>query len=152
MKDNYRANEEEIKHSLLLEEHLCFSLYACSRAILRHYRPLLDDLQLTYPQYLVLLVLWEKNMTSVKELGEELDLDSGTLTPLLKRMESTHLVERRRNQKDERVVTVRLTEKGQELREKATCIPNSLLEKVGMDVEELKDLNTTIKRLIQAVK
>jgi DNA-binding MarR family transcriptional regulator len=142
------ANEND----LLLENHLCFSLYACSRAILRQYRPYLDELNLTYPQYLVLLVLWEKGQRTVKELGESLDLDSGTLTPLLKRMESNHLVERRRDPSDERVVTVRLTEEGRLLKDKATCIPKVLLEKVGLNPQEMQTLNGAIKKLLDQVK
>jgi DNA-binding MarR family transcriptional regulator len=142
------ANEND----LLLEDHLCFSLYACSRAILRQYRPYLDELNLTYPQYLVLLVLWEKGQRTVKELGESLDLDSGTLTPLLKRMESNHLVERRRDPSDERVVTVRLTEEGRLLKDKANCIPKVLLEKVGLNPQEMQTLNGAIKKLLDQVK
>jgi MarR family transcriptional regulator, organic hydroperoxide resistance regulator len=142
------ANEND----LLLENHLCFSLYACSRAILRQYRPYLDELNLTYPQYLVLLVLWEKGQRTVKELGESLDLDSGTLTPLLKRMESNHLVERRRDPSDERVVTVRLTEEGRLLKDKANCIPKVLLEKVGLNPQEMQTLNGAIKKLLDQVK
>lgn len=136
----------------LLEDHLCFSLYACSRAILRYYRPYLDKLNLTYPQYLVLLVLWENDQRTVKELGEALDLDSGTLTPLLKRMEANQLVERRREPSDERVVTVRLTEEGRQLREKATCIPKALLEKIDLAPQEMNTLNETIKKLLAKVK
>jgi MarR family transcriptional regulator, organic hydroperoxide resistance regulator len=143
---------EANENILLLEDHLCFSLYACSRAILRQYRPYLDELNLTYPQYLVLLVLWEKGQSTVKELGESLDLDSGTLTPLLKRMESNHLVERRRDPSDERVVTVRLTEEGRSLKEKATCIPKVLLEKVGLNPQEMQTLNGAIKKLLDQVK
>jgi MarR family transcriptional regulator, organic hydroperoxide resistance regulator len=143
---------EANENYLLLEDHLCFSLYACSRAILRQYRPYLDELNLTYPQYLVLLVLWEKGQSTVKELGEALDLDSGTLTPLLKRMESNQLVERRRDPSDERVVTVRLTEKGQSLRDKATCIPKALLENAGLNPQEMETLNGAIKKLLDQVK
>jgi MarR family transcriptional regulator, organic hydroperoxide resistance regulator len=143
---------EANENNLLLEDHLCFSLYACSRAILRQYRPYLDELNLTYPQYLVLLVLWEKGQSTVKELGESLDLDSGTLTPLLKRMESNHLVERRRDPSDERVVTVRLTEEGRLLKDKANCIPKVLLEKVGLNPQEMQTLNGAIKKLLDQVK
>ncbi|HSU79570.1 MAG TPA: MarR family transcriptional regulator [Candidatus Angelobacter sp.] len=143
---------EANENGLFLEDHLCFSLYACSRAILRQYRPYLDELNLTYPQYLVLLVLWEKGQRTVKELGESLDLDSGTLTPLLKRMESNQLVERRRDPSDERVVTVRLTEDGRSLRGKATCIPKALLEKIGLNSDDMIALNETIKKLLDRVK
>ncbi|RAS71560.1 MarR family winged helix-turn-helix transcriptional regulator [Priestia endophytica] len=134
------------------EDHLCFTLYAGSRTILRLYRPHLEKLNLTYPQYLVLLVLWEKKQSTVKEIGKLLDLDSGTLTPMLKRMEAANLVERRRDEKDERIVTVKLTEKGSSLQEKARCIPQALIELAGMTEEEIKTLNKAIKKLIQTVK
>lgn len=95
-----------------IRNHLGFSLYACSRAILRLYRPLLETMGITYPQYLVLMVLWEESETTVKELGDVLDHDSGTLTPLLKRMEANKMIVRKRLKKDERVVTVKLAEAG----------------------------------------
>lgn len=140
-------NEQNVK----LEDHLCFSLYACSRAILRLYRPFLDELQLTYPQYLVLLTLWEKQQLTIKALGEALDLDTGTLTPLLKRMEGAGLLERRRDSVDERVVNIRITEQGKALQEKATCIPQSLLASSGMSLDEIQKLNVMIKHLMQQV-
>lgn len=138
-------NHEDI---LKLEDHLCFSLYASSRAILRLYRPFLDELNLTYPQYLVLLILWEKQQSTVKELGELLDLDSGTLTPMLKRMETAELIERRRDAADERVVVVTITQEGASLQERAICIPRSLLLATGMSVEEVTILNSAIKKLM----
>lgn len=134
-----------------LQDHLCFSLYACSRAISRMYRPLLEKMGLTYPQYLVLLVLWEKGESTVKDLGNSLDLDSGTLTPLLKRMEIGKLVVRERSNEDERVVIIRLTDTGLALREEAPCIPLSLLESSGMSFEEVKALNKTIKKLTENI-
>lgn len=142
---------ENNEHNLSLEDHLCFSLYACSRAILRLYRPYLDELQLTYPQYLVLVTLWEKQQSTIKELGEALDLDTGTLTPLLKRMEAAGLIERRRDTQDERVVNIRITHAGKALQEKAACVPQSLLVASGMKVEELSEINATIMRLLQQV-
>lgn len=132
---------------LRLQDHLCFSLYACSRAISRMYRPLLEKLGLTYPQYLVLVVLWEREKSTVKELGEQLDLDSGTLTPLLKRMEASELIRRARSREDERVVTVELTDKGLALKEEAGCIPLSFFESSGMSVEEVQTLNRAIQKL-----
>lgn len=134
-----------------LEDHLCFSLYACSRAIFRLYRPFLDELNLTYPQYLVLLVLWERKQSSVKELGELLGLDSGTLTPMLKRMEAAGLVERKRSVEDERVVMITITKVGNLIKEKAVCIPRSLLESTGMTAEEVITINNVIKKLLQKV-
>ncbi|BDH60265.1 MarR family transcriptional regulator [Lysinibacillus sp. PLM2] len=134
-----------------LEDHLCFSLYACSRAILRLYRPYLDELKLTYPQYLVLVVLWERHEATVKELGQLLDLDSGTLTPMLKRMESVKLVERSRDVADERVVIVRIKEAGLALRDKAQCIPQSLITAAGMTTEEMDAFNKAVKKLSNIV-
>ncbi|PYI51868.1 MarR family winged helix-turn-helix transcriptional regulator [Paenibacillus flagellatus] len=134
-----------------LDDHLCFSLYACSRAILRMYRPHLDELHLTYPQYLVLLVLWERRQSTVKELGELLDLDSGTLTPMLKRMEAANLIERRRATEDERIVVVRITAEGESLRDRAVCIPESLLASAGMTPEEIGALNSAMKKLLKQV-
>ncbi len=135
--------------NLKLEDHLCFSLYACSRAILRLYRPYLDELQLTYPQYLVLVTLWVKQKSTIKELGEVLSLDTGTLTPLLKRMEAAGLVERHRDKKDERIMNIHITNAGQALQEKAACVPQSLLEASGKGQEELNEINATIKQLLQ---
>ncbi|MCL1630361.1 MarR family transcriptional regulator [Sporolactobacillus sp. CPB3-1] len=134
-----------------LKDHLCFSIYACSRSISRMYQPLLNQLGLTYPQYLVLLVLWEKGECSVKQLGQMLDLDSGTLTPLLKRVESKGLILRNRSREDERKVTVRLTDQGSALQEKAQCIPDALLRSSGMLPEELQKLNQSMKLLNQHV-
>ncbi|MEK4630176.1 MAG: MarR family transcriptional regulator [Solibacillus sp.] len=134
--------------NLNLEDHLCFSLYACSRAILRLYRPYLDELQLTYPQYLVLVTLWEKPQRTIKELGEILNLDTGTLTPLLKRMEAAGLIERRRDTVDERVMNIHITQAGQALQEKASCVPQSLFGATGMSKKELDEINETIMRLL----
>ncbi|MCD7035647.1 MarR family transcriptional regulator [Metabacillus sp. GX 13764] len=137
---------------LKLEDHLCFSLYAGSRAVMRLYRPYLEELNLTYPQYLVLLVLAEKNSRSVKEIGELLDLDSGTLTPMLKRMEAANLVKRSRSKQDERVVTVSLTEEGQAVQKKTGCIPTSLFTSTGLPEDELRDLNASIKKLLEKLE
>lgn len=135
-------------HDLNLEEHLCFSLYACSRAILRLYRPYLDELQITYPQYLVLVTLWAKQQSTIKELGEALNLDTGTLTPLLKRMETAGLIERHRDTVDERVVNILITQAGKALQEKASCVPQSLLGASGMSENELGEINKTIMHLL----
>ncbi|MBO7745100.1 MarR family transcriptional regulator [Paenibacillus sp. MWE-103] len=134
-----------------LEAHLCFSMYACSRAIFRMYRPLLDDLDLTYPQYLVLLALWEHETMSVKEISEQLVLDSGTLTPMLKRMEAAGLIRRERSKEDERVLHIRITDKGISLKEQSTCVPMSLLEASGMTEAEIGVLNGAIRKLLHKV-
>lgn len=119
--------------ALALDEQLCFALYSASRAVTRAYAPLLEPLGLTYPQYLVLLVLWERDGLAVKELGERLALDSGTLTPLLKRLEAQALVERRRSERDERVVHIHLTAAGRALRTRARKIPAELACRAGYD-------------------
>lgn len=136
---------------LKLENQLCFSLYASSRAITRMYRPFLEGLGITYPQYLVLLVLWDQKESTVKELSEKLDLDSGTLTPMLKRMEGQQLVQRKRSSEDERVVNIQITEAGLALYEKALCIPQSLLASSGLSPEEIYTFNEQLKRIISSV-
>jgi len=117
-----------------LDEQLCFALYSASRALTRAYAPLLEPLGLTYPQYLVLLVLWERDGVPVNQLGERLALDSGTLTPLLKRLAAQGLVERRRGEDDERVVRIHLTAAGRALRSKARKVPMELACRAGYDL------------------
>ena len=138
---------------LKLDNQLCFALYACSRSLTRLYRPLLNTLGITYPQYLVLMVLWEKKLQSVKELGERLLLDSGTLTPLLKRMENRGLLERSRSREDERKVFVQLTEKGEELKKQAFAIPEQMFCQSGLTVEEFVrvkgDLEDLLKKILK---
>lgn len=136
---------------LRLENQLCFSIYACSREITSLYRPYLDQLGITYPQYLALLVLWEKQECSVKELGERLYLDSGTLTPMLKRMEAIDLITRQRSQEDERKVLVRLTEKGQALKQQAYCIAESLLANSGVSQEQFAQLLSQFNQLLHTI-
>ena len=123
------------RDSLHLDEQLCFALYHASRALTRTYAPLLGPLGLTYPQYLVMLVLWERDGLPVKEIGERLGLDSGTLTPLCKRLEQQGLIERRRGEDDERIVRIHLTPDGRALRGKARKIPVELACRAGYDVE-----------------
>jgi MarR family transcriptional regulator, organic hydroperoxide resistance regulator len=137
---------------LKLENQICFKIYTAEREITKLYRGLLEELDVTYPQYLVLLVLWEKNSATVKELGQRLFLDSGTLTPMLKRMEANHLVERKRSVEDERNVIISLTKKGKELKYKAECIPTSLLENMTMDLEELKTLDQTLNTILKRLQ
>src|ERR1700681_5054516 len=112
---------------LLLGNQLCFAIYSTAHAFNRVYKPLLDRLWLTYPQYLVMLVLWERDGLSVKDIGERLFLDSGTLTPLLKRLEAAELIKRTRNPADERQVLIALTSQGHALKEKARTVPQSIL-------------------------
>ncbi|UOQ49696.1 MarR family transcriptional regulator [Gracilibacillus caseinilyticus] len=134
-----------------LEDQLCFSLYATTREMTKRYRPLLEELQITYPQYLVLLVLWETDGISVKELGKRLYLDSGTLTPMLKRMEESQLLARKRSATDERKVVVTLTDKGHEAKAKAVCIPARLLENVDGDPAEIEQLKQTLMKMLESL-
>ena len=127
-------------------------MYSASRAATAAYRPMLDELGLTYPQYLVMMVLWENQPRSVRELGEELGLDSGTLSPLLKRLETLGLVERRRSAADERRVEVFLTEDGAALSARATGIPQRLAEAAGLSAAELDQLRETLGRLTAALQ
>ncbi|MCG6210866.1 MarR family transcriptional regulator [Vibrio furnissii] len=133
---------------LLLDNQLCFPLYSAANAVVRAYRPLLDALDLTYPQYLVMMVLWQQNAISVKTLGEKLHLDSGTLTPLLKRLESKGLVERRRSVTDERARELWLTERGTALREQALAVPKSMVCKFDLDIDELVMLKQLCEKVV----
>ncbi|MBM7440364.1 MarR family winged helix-turn-helix transcriptional regulator [Streptomyces sp. HB132] len=132
---------------LKLDHQVCFSLQAASRAFGAFYREALRDLGLTYPQYLAMMVLWEHGPQQVKTIGEWLRLDSGTLSPLLKRLESAGLVRRERSPADERSVTVHLTDDGAELRERALPVPRSILAATGLSVQEILALQETLGRL-----
>jgi MarR family transcriptional regulator, organic hydroperoxide resistance regulator len=137
-----------MKDPLLLENQICFKIYTAEREITKLYRGLLEEIGVTYPQYLALLVLWEDGTVSVKELGRKLFLDSGTLTPMLKRMESNGLVERHRSVEDERSVVISLTNKGEAMKEKAACVPTRLLERLEMDGKELERLDQTLTTIL----
>ena len=121
---------------LKLENQLCFPLYACSRAIVKRYKTFLDQIDLTYTQYIAMMVLWERKSVNVKELGECLYLDSGTLTPLLKKLEAKGLVTRMRSEKDERNLVVSITEEGEQLKEKAIEIPMQIAGCTNLTEEE----------------
>ncbi|MET8035438.1 MarR family transcriptional regulator [Streptomyces sp. NPDC005345] len=136
---------------LRLDQQICFSLNAASRAFGGVYRVILKDLGLTYPQYLVMLVLWEHGELPVKRLGEHLRLDSGTLSPLLKRLEAAGLVLRERSTRDERSVQVRLTEEGGALRERAVSVPRRIAAATGADLEEIRELRDRLDRLTTAL-
>ncbi|MGW1215209.1 MarR family winged helix-turn-helix transcriptional regulator [Streptomyces sp. NPDC002499] len=127
---------EPSQGSLLLDDQLCFALYAASRAVTARYRPLLDELGLTYPQYLVMLVLWEQDSISVRDLGASLQLESSTLSPLLKRLEASGLVRRERRAEDERSVAIRLTEAGAALRDRAATVPLAIGDAMGLTPEQ----------------
>ena len=137
--------------SLRLDDQLCFGLYSASRAVTSLYRVVLEDLGLTYPQYLVLLALWERDGRQVRELGADLHLDSGTLSPLLKRLEAAGLVRRERQADDERSVRVSLTEEGTALRERAVGIPAVIGEAIALDEAGLARLRTELDRLSASV-
>jgi len=122
---------------LLLGNQICFAVYSTAHAFNRVYKPLLDKLGLTYPQYLVMMVLWERDGVPVKDIGEKLFLDSGTLTPLLKRMEAAELIKRTRSTQDERQVLIALTPKGHALKEKARTVPEGILASSTCSVAEL---------------
>lgn len=134
--------------NLKLENQLCFPVYALSRQITNLYRPHLEEFGLTYPQYLVLLVLWESGTVTVKHLGELLWLDSGTLTPLLKRMEMNGLVERKRSSKDERIVDILITDKGKKLEAQAEKIPLAIKKELKMSDEQLVKLRKKINKVL----
>lgn len=133
--------------ALLLDHQLCFALYSASLAMTKLYKPLLDELGLTYPQYLVMLVLWEGDGLMVSELGQRLSLDSGTLTPLLKRLEATGLVSRMRAVEDERRVHVHLTAAGRKLKAKAAKVPGCVLAATGCSIPELLQLTQEVRAL-----
>lgn len=134
---------------LLLDNQLCFALHSASLAMTKVYKPHLDRLGVTYPQYLALLVLWERDGITVSDIGERLFLDSGTLTPLLKRLEAQGLVDRSRDPQDERRVVIRLTEQGRALKEQAAGIPACILGASGCSVEEIVKLAGEVKLLRQ---
>ncbi|WP_129308842.1 MarR family transcriptional regulator [Streptomyces sp. L2] len=136
---------------LRLDRQICFSLHAASRAFNGVYRVLLKDLGLTYPQYLVMLVLWEQGELPVKKLGEHLRLDSGTLSPLVKRLEAAGLVRRERSALDERSVRVLLTEEGAALRERALEVPRRIMSATGFQVDEITELRERLDRLTTAL-
>lgn len=133
---------------LRLDNQLCFPLYALSRRITNIYRPMLDQLGLTYPQYLVMMVLWEEKTCNIKHLGDRLWLDTGTLTPLIKRMEQMGLLEKERSDEDERVANITLTEKGKLLEKQAEFIPEQIKCKIQMGDEEIASLRNYLKSIL----
>ena len=134
--------------SLLLEEQLCFPLYAASRLFTRLYQPFLEPLGITYPQYIVLLVLWQHGEQSVSQIGEKTFLESNTLTPLLKKLESKEFIARTRKPDDERVVHVSLTSRGKALEKHARAIPENIFEQMQVPVDELRTLRSILNRFV----
>ena len=133
---------------LKLENQLCFPLYACSRELIKHYKPFLDELDLTYTQYIAMMVLWEHRSVTVKEMGQYLFLDSGTLTPLLKKMEAKGLITRKRDQEDERSLIISLTDEGEALKERAVEVPVKLAQCVRLTQEETGELYRLLHKLL----
>ncbi|MET3565899.1 DNA-binding MarR family transcriptional regulator [Leifsonia sp. 563] len=135
---------------LALENQVCFGLAVAARSVIALYRPVLEPLSLTHPQYLVMLALWEREPRSVKDLSDTLALEPATLSPLLKRLEATGYVERRRSAADERALEVRLTESGRALRAEAEKIPPRIVERLGLPISELENLRESLQTIIGA--
>lgn len=138
--------------ALLLQNQLCFPLYAASKEVVRLYKPFLDEIGLTYTQYIAMMALWESRSLSVKEIGERLYLDSGTLTPLLKKMETQGLVSRARSAADERSVIVTLTDKGEALKQRALEVPAKMSKCIPLSQQEAKTLYNLLYRVLQTVE
>ena len=134
---------------LKLENQLCFPLYACSKAVTRHYKPLLDEFDLTYTQYITMMVLWERKCASVKEIGECLYLDSGTLTPVINKLESKGYIDKQRSNDDARGVLVSVTESGMKLREKMVKVPNAMSGCVDLTEKEAGELYTLLYKVLK---
>ena len=136
--------------SLRLDKQLCFPLYVASKEVVGRYKPFLDEIDLTYTQYITMMVMWENNTVTVKELGEHLHLDSGTLTPLLKRLQSKGYVSRHRSNEDERVVYISITDEGEKLKEKATSIPEKMMKCMNLDAKEAVLLYKLLYKVIES--
>ena len=142
--------KEESKYDVLrLESQLCFPLYACSKEIVRRYKPFLDEIDLTYTQYITMMVLWFKKKVNVKELGEELMLDSGTLTPVLKKLEGKGYITRERSKEDERTLIVSITKDGEDLKDKALSIPKKMSICLGIEREQMDILYNLLYQVIK---
>lgn len=137
--------------SLKLEYQLCFPLYACSKEIVRKYKPFLDELDLTYTQYITMMVMWEKKEMNVKNLGERLYLDSGTLTPVLKKLEAKGYLTRQRYKEDERNLCVSITESGEALRDKALTVPYEMGKCINLDAGEAKELYRLLHKVMDQI-
>ncbi|WP_350455396.1 MarR family winged helix-turn-helix transcriptional regulator [Slackia heliotrinireducens] len=137
---------------LKLDNQLCFPLYACAKEVVRRYTPFLNEIDLTYTQYITMMVMWECKSLSVRELGEKLLLDSGTLTPLLKKLEAKGLVIRERSHEDERKLNVVITEKGEALRSRALGVPRQMGKCVGLSKEDAMELRRLLNKIIDNVR
>ena len=134
--------------ALKLDNQLCFPLYTASRLVIHRYQPMLKDLDITYPQYLVLMVLWEKDEVNLSTIAEKLQLQSNTLTPLLKRLQQRGFLERKRSETDERNIVITLTEKGKKLKDQACDVPGLLAEQIPLSMEEAKELYRLLYKMI----
>ena len=134
--------------ALRLENQLCFPLYACAREVVKRYKPFLDEIDLTYTQYITMMVLWEQKSLTVKELGKSLFLDSGTLTPLLKKLEEKGFVTRRRSLEDERNLIVTITEQGEALKQRAIHIPRTVKEQIRISPEDAEIIRGVLNRAL----
>jgi DNA-binding MarR family transcriptional regulator len=147
--DKYGGIMSKDKYAgIRLENQLCFPLYVCSKEIVRRYKPYLDELNLTYTQYIAMMVLWEEREVTVTELGKQLFLDSGTLTPLLKKLEQKGFVTRKRMESDERNVCISITDKGDRLKEEAVKIPEKMSCCISLNPEEVKTLYTILQKVL----
>ncbi|WP_294207214.1 MarR family transcriptional regulator [uncultured Chryseobacterium sp.] len=142
----------EAPENLKLENQICFPLYVIAKEITGLYRPFLDELDMTYPQYLVMMVLWEHDGMTVSCIGEKLYLDSGTLTPLLKRLEAKGLITRQRKKEDERVVEIFITEAGKQLKSRACSVPEKIIASTKVDPEDLIRLKESVQNIIKTLK
>lgn len=133
---------------LKLENQLCFPLYACAKEVIKKYKPLLDQIDLTYTQYIAMMVMWDKKEMNVKALGDILYLDSGTLTPVLKKLESKNYISRKRSQEDERVLIVSITEEGERLKERAASIPEKMGSCISISTEEASTLYRILYKVL----
>ncbi|SFC80803.1 DNA-binding transcriptional regulator, MarR family [Zunongwangia mangrovi] len=134
--------------ALKLDHQLCFPLYTASRLVIQRYQPMLKELDITYPQYLVLMVLWEKDEVNLSTIAEKLQLQSNTLTPLLKRLQQRELLERKRSETDERNIVITLTKKGKSLKDQACDVPAMLAEQLPLEEEEAKELYRLLYKMI----
>ena len=141
-------SDNEKYEALRLDNQLCFPLYACAKEIVRRYKPFLDEIDLTYTQYIAMMVLWEEKKINVKDLGGRLYLDSGTLTPVLKRLEQKGLISRQRDDNDERVLIASITQEGEALKEKAVEIPYKMAGCVKLDARDAKELYEILHKLL----
>lgn len=140
--------EKQKYDTLKIENQICFPLYACSREIIKQYKPFLDKINLTYTQYITMMVLWEKTELTTKELGKILYLDSGTLTPLLKKMEAKGLLTRKRSERDERNLIVSITEKGEHLKDLAIHVPEEMMKCTNLEAEEAMELYRLLYKIL----